>query len=89
MLRLRLRYGALTPAHIVQVLWGAYHCSVIFWKRGSTIGGIPPPLFQTVRGIDLLGRATAGLLAADGVGLRPDWWQPARGNAHARDAPCQ
>jgi membrane protease YdiL (CAAX protease family) len=52
--RLRLRYGTLTTALIVGVLWGAYHFSVIFWMSGSTIGGIPLALFLTVRGIDLL-----------------------------------
>jgi len=58
--RLRLRYGTLTTALIVGVLWGAYHFSVIFWMSGSTIGGIPLALFLTVRGIDLLvGQLTA------------------------------
>jgi CAAX protease family protein len=51
---LRLRYGVLTTGLIVGVLWGALHFSVIFWLSRSTIGGIPPALFLTVRGFDLL-----------------------------------
>jgi membrane protease YdiL (CAAX protease family) len=52
--KLRLRYGVLTTALIVGVLWGAWHFVVIFWMSRSTIGGLPLALFLTVRGLDLL-----------------------------------
>lgn len=58
--KLRLRHGVVTTALIVGVLWGAVHFSVIFWMSGNTIGSLPPALFLTVRGLDLL---IGGLLA--------------------------
>ena len=76
--RLRLRYGVLTTGLIVGVLWGAWHF-LIFWE--ATLSGALPAGPLPARAALLL---AAGLPGAHGVGLRPHW-EPARGDAHARE----
>ena len=57
--RMRLRYGVLSTGLIVGVLWGVWH-----FLRSALPASLP------ARG-PLLGRGTAGLQGAHGVGLRP------------------
>src|SRR5215217_4714850 len=87
---LRRRHGVLSTALIVGVLWAAWHFLTNgFWASGTTSGALSLAIFLPAILFTLLRRGTAGLQGADGVGLRPYWWEPARCHAHARESHSQ
>jgi membrane protease YdiL (CAAX protease family) len=81
---LRLRHGVLSTGLIVGVLWErALPCEVV-GKRQFLRSALAVPLPAP----DPL-LLPASLQGAHGVGLRPYWWELARGDAHARESHSQ